>query len=286
MLLSQSRNAGVLRVKNLEQISRPSFPPERPTPFPNSREIPQAREKLHVHFHSPFTPFARSVPFARRRCTGDFGTVPCNRVRSRPRIHRRSRSRHNPARPRAVRVLFFSSNTQMRTLSGPAVSSFSRMVARVTPLSRMSSRIRTCRPATSGSDTWRKTSSPLAFGAAVITRDAQAIQFQRQRNAPEKIGHQDHAAVQDRDHRQLAVAIIVRDSARPAHPGGGGSSLRRKESARDRPASLARLSAIIPAGEAKTCRRLRTASESLACRRWPACPHRAVQRSDQGQGDL
>ena len=44
---------------------------------------------------------------------------------------------------------------------GPAVSSFSRIAARVCPLSRMSSRIRTCRSCTSGSAICLKMTSPL-----------------------------------------------------------------------------------------------------------------------------
>ena len=46
---------------------------------------------------------------------------------------------------------------------------------------------------------------------AVITRDAQAIQFQGQGESPQQIRHQDHTAVEDRDNGQLAVAIIIRD---------------------------------------------------------------------------
>src|SRR6476620_1726890 len=55
---------------------------------------------------------------------------------------------------------------------------------------------------------------PRGLGSTVITGDAQAIQLQRHGKAPEQICHQDHAAVENRDDGQLAVAIIIRDLSR------------------------------------------------------------------------
>ena len=46
---------------------------------------------------------------------------------------------------------------------------------------------------------------------AVITRHAQAIQPHGQRNSPHQVRHEYETAIQDYDHGQFAIAIIVRD---------------------------------------------------------------------------
>src|SRR4029078_8961018 len=47
--------------------------------------------------------------------------------------------------------------------------------------------------------------------SAMVTGDAQTIEAQRQGNAPQQIGHEHEAAIENRDHRQLAVAIVCRN---------------------------------------------------------------------------
>src|SRR5687767_5367308 len=48
-----------------------------------------------------------------------------------------------------------------------------------------------------------------ALGAAVIAGDAEAIEFQGERNAPKKIRHQDQAAVENGNNGQLPVTVIL-----------------------------------------------------------------------------
>ena len=50
-----------------------------------------------------------------------------------------------------------------------------------------------------------------AFGGIVVAGDAQTIELQRERNAPEQIGHENQRTVQDGDDGEIFAAIIFGD---------------------------------------------------------------------------